>query len=82
VVVCLAVVRPPLSDYESIDGIPVEIVAMIAAGAEQHAHHLRLVSELSRVFLEKSHRDRILSAGSSEELYSLVSYHGQSELAH
>ncbi len=81
-VVCLAVVRPPLADYESIDGIPVEVVAMIAAGAEQHAHHLRLVSELSRVFRDRSRRDRILSAGSCEELYSLVSYHGYSELTH
>lgn len=80
-IVCLAVVRPPLTDYESIDGKPVEIVAMIAAGAEQHAHHLRLVSELSRIFRDKSRRDGILSAGSPEEMYSLVSHHGQSELA-
>lgn len=81
-VVCLAVVRPPLSDYESIDGRPVEIVAMIAAGAEQHAHHLRLVSELSRVLRDKSRRDGILSAASPKEMYSLVSSLGQSELAH
>ena len=46
-VMCAGLCRNPITDYQSLDGIPIHLVFMIAAGQNQHAEHLKLLSSLS-----------------------------------
>ena len=66
-VMAAATSRSPITDYESLDGQPVHLVFMIAAGRDQHAEHLRLLAEISRRVKEPDVRDRLLQAASGEE---------------
>ncbi len=61
-VMAAAVVRDPVPDYESLDGQPVRLVFMIAAGLDQHAEHLRLLAEISRRIKDPDVRDRLCRA--------------------
>jgi PTS system nitrogen regulatory IIA component len=47
-VMAAAVIRAAIPDYDSLDGQPVRLVFMIAAGADQHAEHLRILAAISR----------------------------------
>lgn len=44
----VCVVKENIADYESLDHIPVHYVFMIIAREDQHAQHLRLLSQISR----------------------------------
>jgi len=46
-VISAGICRNPIVDYQSLDGIPVHLIFMIAAGQDQHTEHLRLLSSLS-----------------------------------
>jgi len=56
--------------YESMDNLPVRVVAMIAAPEGRQEDYLRLLSRVTK-FL-KHERERILSAPSERDLYPLV----------
>lgn len=68
-----AVVQKPVPDYESLDGQPVQLVFMIAAGREEHAEHLRLLAEISRRVKEPTVRDRLFRAVDGDEFCRILS---------
>ena len=55
-----AVVRKGVPDYESMDGQPVRLVFMIAAGHHQHGEYLRLLSSLANLVKDEGFA-RVLS---------------------
>lgn len=57
-----------LSDYESLDGQLVHIVAMILVGAEQHKEYLRILSLFVKKLKDKSFQSKLLDAASSEDI--------------
>ena len=71
-VMAMGVCREPLMDYESLDGEPVRIVCMIAAGADQHAKHIKVLSALSRRLRDKALRERIIAAPDAETAYNIM----------
>jgi len=71
-VMAVAVCRTSIADYESLDGQPVQLVVMIAAGRDQHAAYIRLLAEISRRIKDAALRERILAARSPEEIYDLL----------
>lgn len=72
-VMAVAVCRTAIPDYESLDGQPVQVVVMIAAGRDQHAAYIRILAEVSRRIKDQALRERILAAESPEEIYDLLS---------
>lgn len=62
----------PIPDYVSLDDQPVHLVFMIAAGRNQHADHIRLLSSIAGVFKEKAHRERILAAPDSKAVLQTI----------
>lgn len=71
-VMCAGICRHPLMDYESLDGVPVRLIFMIAAGQHQHAEHLRLLSSLSLRFKCEKLRNALMSAPDPLTFYQLL----------
>jgi PTS system nitrogen regulatory IIA component len=72
-VMAVAVNSKPLDDYESIDGHPVRIVALIAGRTDQQSNYVRVLGTLSRIIIkEESRREKIMTASEPEEVYNLL----------
>ncbi len=68
----LGVTPRPVTDYESLDGEPVRVVVMIAAGEKQHAEHVRLLSLVSARLKEADVRRRLIGTTDPERLYGIM----------
>jgi len=73
-VMCAGLCRNPITDYQSLDGIPIHLIFMIAAGQNQHAEHLRLLSSLSLKLKCEKLRNSLITAPDTLTFYrTLVS---------
>ncbi len=61
-----------ISDYESLDNIPVRIIVLIVAGRDQHTHYLQTLSRVSRLLKNSLIREQLFEAKSSGEIYKIV----------
>jgi PTS system nitrogen regulatory IIA component len=64
--------RNPISDYESLDDLPIRLIFMIAAGRFQHAEYLRLLSSLSMKFKSEKLRNQLISAPNTQTFYDIL----------
>lgn len=65
-VMALGVSNDGLSDYESLDGLPVHYVIMIAAGKYQHAEYIKLLSMVSARMKNEDIKHKLLNADEAE----------------
>lgn len=72
IVMAVAFVRDGVSDYEALDDMPVHLVFMIVSRVDQHAEHLKLVSQLSQKVKDPALRKRLLESTTSEELFEVL----------
>jgi len=72
IVMAIGVSKEGLADYVSLDAEPVRIVAMIVAGAGQHAEYIRLLSQVVEVLKESSARRAVLEADSPEQVFHVL----------
>lgn len=70
--VAMALVKDGAEDYESLDSEPVKLVFMIIAREDQHAQHLKFLSQLSSVLKNDDFRNSLLNSSSVDELYELL----------
>ena len=68
-VMCAGLCRNPITDYQSLDGIPVHLIFMIATGQNQHAEHLKLLSSLSLKLKCEKLRNALISAPDTLTFY-------------
>ncbi|MDC7225309.1 MAG: PTS sugar transporter subunit IIA [Spirochaetales bacterium] len=61
-----------ITDYDTLDGSEVNIVIMIIVGENQHKQHIRLLSLIASRLKDNKLKQALLSAGSGEEIYSLL----------
>jgi PTS system nitrogen regulatory IIA component len=71
-VMSAGICRKPLPDYESLDGIPISLIFMIAAGQHQHAEYLRLLASLSLKFKSEKLREALISAPDTLSFYNTL----------
>jgi len=71
-VMCAGICRYPLADYESLDGEPIRLIFMIAAGQHQHTEYLKLLSSLSLRFKNEKLRNALMSAPDSLTFYHIL----------
>ena len=64
--------REGLSDYESLDNIPVRLIFLIAARETQHAQHLKTLSSISTIIRDKDLLQRLYSAPDTNALHALL----------
>lgn len=68
----LAVGRKPEGiDYDSLDGVPVKIIIMIAAPEGEQNKYLRILAKVTQVLRDDGARAKILAADTPEEIIRL-----------
>lgn len=75
--VSIGVTKKPLTDYESLDGKPVQIVIMIIAGRNKHTEYISILSLFSKYLKDETLRKQIYNAESDKELYSILTRLGE-----
>lgn len=55
-------------DFDSMDGQPVHLVILVAAGEKQHKEYLRLMSNIMGILKNADIKDRIINSGSPDEI--------------
>jgi len=69
-IMALGVSNNGLKDYESLDGLPVHYVIMIAAGKFQHSEYIKLLSMVSARMKDEEVKERLLQVD-EQEMYSI-----------
>ncbi len=64
-------ISPKGIDFNSIDGKPVKLLILVAAGEKQHKEYLRLLSNIMAILKEKKVRDKIINSKSIKDIYQL-----------
>jgi len=67
-----AVCKQGITDYESMDKMPVKLVFMIVAGKGQHALYLKALAALSVKFKDISLREQLINAKDAESFCSIL----------
>lgn len=61
-----------ITDYDSIDGLPVRLLFMILAGSHQHAVHIKVLSRVANLVKDDHFRDHLLEAGDAQTTFDLL----------
>lgn len=75
-VMSVALCRNEISDYESLDGLPVRLVFMIAARHDQHAQHIKTLSAISTLIRDHERVEQIMNAETPDRLFALLGGQG------
>ncbi|MEP0861335.1 MAG: PTS sugar transporter subunit IIA [Ignavibacterium sp.] len=58
-------------DYDALDGNPVNLVFLLVGKETTISAHIKLLSRISRMMNKDDFRQRLLSAGTSEEIFNV-----------
>lgn len=72
VVIAAALVREGVEDYESLDEEAVKLIFMIVARQDQHAEHLKILSQISNRLKNKEAREELMKCEDSNSFYQLL----------
>lgn len=59
-------------DFDSMDGEPVHLVILVAAGEKQHKEYLRLLSNIMSIIKKENVKDNIINAASSNDVLDIL----------
>ncbi|MAW40506.1 MAG: hypothetical protein CMF27_06270 [Kiritimatiellaceae bacterium] len=68
----VAVCKKGIEDYDSLDGMPVTIVCMLAARADQHTEYLRTLSSISSRLKDAPVRKELLGLKDASAVVALL----------
>lgn len=71
-VMAVGVCRTPISDFQTVDDKPVNLLIMIAAAYNQHTYYLQTISYFSAKLKSQELRDAISNAATEKEVYDLL----------
>ena len=71
-VMAVGVCRTPISDFQTVDDKPVNLLIMIAAAYNQHTYYLQTISYFSAKMKSQELRDAIANAATEKEVYELL----------
>ena len=71
-VMSVGICNPPIADFQPLDGLPVNILIMIAAAYNQHSYYLQTLSYLSGKLINNEVRASILAAKTEQDVYKLL----------
>ncbi|MBN2040062.1 MAG: PTS sugar transporter subunit IIA [Spirochaetes bacterium] len=55
-------------EFDSIDGNPVHLIVLVAAGERQHKDYLKLLSHIMAVLKDEDIREKIINSSSNKEI--------------
>ena len=59
-------------EFDSLDGNPVHLIILVAAGEDQHKDYLRLLSNILAILKNEKAKDKIIGAATPEELMNIM----------
>ena len=71
-VMAVGVCKTPVTDFQTIDDMPVSLLFMIAAAYNQHSYYLQTLSYFSAKLKKKELRDSLLNAATTDDVYKLL----------
>ncbi len=71
-VMAVGVTAQPVDDYDTIDAKPVQVIFMIAANTDQHAQHLKLLSQIAAKFKDEDLRKKLVQAKTPAEVAGIL----------
>ena len=71
-VMAVGVCKKPISDYQTIDDTPVDLLFMIAAAYNQHSLYLKTISHFCGKLKQEGLRENIINAKDAQEVFSLL----------
>lgn len=75
-VIAVGVSKSEIKDYESLDGVPVRIIFMIAAGKNQHTSYIKTLASISRTIKQESIRTKLLKTNDASDIYNILTLKG------
>ncbi len=73
-VMALGLPKSPI-EFESSDGEPVEVIALLASPPDKTGPHIQALARISRLMLVGKFRKEVLAAQSADEAYSILVRH-------
>ena len=70
-VMAIGIAHQPI-DFDSIDGKPVSIIALLISPAEQTGQHLKALARINRLMLDEALRNEIQKTNDAEEIWDLL----------
>ncbi|MDZ7722573.1 MAG: PTS sugar transporter subunit IIA [candidate division KSB1 bacterium] len=67
-----AVCKHPITDYESLDNTPVQIVILIIAGRNQHAEYIQVLSSVASMLKQEHVRENLLGCSEPSDIYEIL----------
>lgn len=67
----VAIDKMEITDYASLDDIPVRIVFFIIAGRNQHSQYIKVLSRIAKLVKNESIREKMLQAETAEEIFQI-----------
>lgn len=58
-------------DFDSMDGLPVNLIILVIAGEKQHKDYLRLLSNIMAILKKESVKERIINTASPQEIIDI-----------
>jgi nitrogen PTS system EIIA component len=71
-IIAMAVSDTPVTNYESIDGLPIRIVIMIVVPENCHRQHIQILNDIVHLLKNTDKREGILSAHTPDEIYRVL----------
>jgi PTS system nitrogen regulatory IIA component len=71
-ILAVAINQTPLEDYESIDGVPVQIVFLVAGRPDQQSQYVRLLAVLSQLVKDETRRNGLIAADSPAAIFDAL----------
>ncbi|HEX67820.1 MAG TPA: PTS sugar transporter subunit IIA [bacterium] len=59
-------------DFDSLDGKPVYIFFLLVSPPSSHLLHLKVLARIARFTKDKEFREKLISAGSPQEIYEII----------
>ncbi len=59
-------------DFDSMDGEPVHLVILVAAGEKQHKEYLRLLSNIMSIIKKENVKDNIINSPNSDKVLKIL----------
>jgi len=73
IIISIVINKKGIKDYDSLDGLPVQILIMIIAGDKQHRDYLILLSRIVKMLKREFVRKRIVESNTEEDVINLIS---------
>jgi PTS system nitrogen regulatory IIA component len=71
-VMAVGICKEGVSDYETIDGVPVKIVVLIIAGEKQHRAYIQVLSLIVSKLKQSEVREKLIKTATEKEAYEIL----------